>query len=388
MYAALAPTEVPVPRVLGVHPFHQAMLSERVVGENWFSRIADPVERVATAQHFVELLAAWHRIDPATLALAGLAGASAVPDLVRRELDEFDDVLARRGGAIEPALRLTLEWLRSNIPDYDGPAVLVQGDTGPGNFMYADGKVVAVVDWELAHLGDPMDDIAWLCLRATQEPFPDLAARLREYEARSGHVIDEARVGYYELMAEAKLQVMSHRRGGGTGSLAAAGDIGTGLVYGTLHRRLWIEALGRALGVDLPPVAVSVAAPTERGRLYDVVLSELRDGVLPHVDEPRARHRTKSVARLVKYLARVDAYGPAFEACELDDVERLLGERPASSSQARVAIAEAANAGRIADRDLVQHLWRRVARDTELLRPAMGVLADRHWPALDGGSDG
>jgi len=89
--------------------------------------------------------------------------------------------------------------------------VLVQGDTGPGNFMYADGRVVAVVDWELAHLGDPMDDIAWLALRATQEPFTDFPARLREYEALSGYAIDEARVRYYQVMAEAKLQVMGHR---------------------------------------------------------------------------------------------------------------------------------------------------------------------------------
>jgi hypothetical protein len=92
--------------------------------------------------------------------------------------------------------------------------VLVQGDTGPGNFMYAGGRVVAVVDWELAHLGDPMDDIAWLTLRATQEPFPDLPARVGEYEALSGHAIDEPRVRYYQVMAEAKLQVMAHRSGG------------------------------------------------------------------------------------------------------------------------------------------------------------------------------
>ena len=69
-------------------------------------------------------------------------------------------------GVPDPALVFTLRWLRGNVPDVDGPVVLVQGDTGPGNFMFADGRVVAVVDWELAHLGDPMDDIAWLSLRS------------------------------------------------------------------------------------------------------------------------------------------------------------------------------------------------------------------------------
>ena len=77
--------------------------------------------------------------------------------------------------------------------------------------MYSGGRVTAVVDWELAHLGDPMDDIAWLSLRATQEPFTDFPTRLREYEVLSGNRIDEARVHYYQVMAETKLQVMSHR---------------------------------------------------------------------------------------------------------------------------------------------------------------------------------
>ena len=93
----------------------------------------------------------------------------------------------------------------------------MQGDTGPGNFMYSGGRVTAVVDWELAHLGDPMDDIAWLSLRATQEPFTDFPTRLREYEELSGNTIDEDRVHYYQVMAETKLQVMSHRARRGQG---------------------------------------------------------------------------------------------------------------------------------------------------------------------------
>ncbi len=56
-----------------------------------------------------------------------------------------------------------------------------------------------------------MDDIAWLSLRATQEPFTDFPTRLHEYEELSGNRIDEARVHYYQVMAETKLQVMAHR---------------------------------------------------------------------------------------------------------------------------------------------------------------------------------
>ena len=177
VYLALQESPVPVPRVLGVHPVHQAMLSERVQGGNWFSRIPDPGEQEATARDFMTKLAALHSLDPSGLDLPAFPAVTTVGEAVLAELDEWDRVLAARGGTPEPALSFSLRWLRDHIPSYDGPPVLVQGDTGPGNFMYLDGRVTAVVDWELAHLGDPMDDIAWLSLRATQEPFTDFPTR-------------------------------------------------------------------------------------------------------------------------------------------------------------------------------------------------------------------
>ena len=69
VYLALQDGPVPVPRVLGVHPVYQAMLSERVEGGNWFSRIADPAEQEATARDFMTKLAALHGLDATALDL-------------------------------------------------------------------------------------------------------------------------------------------------------------------------------------------------------------------------------------------------------------------------------------------------------------------------------
>lgn len=388
VYLALQDTDVPVPRVLGVHPAHQAMLSVRLAGENWFSRIVDPDEQVRTAQDFMTALAALHRLDVAALDLPGFPRLSTVADAVRYELDEFDRILAARGGEPDPALSFALDWLRRNIPDHDGPVVLVQGDTGPGNFMYRDGSVVAVVDWELAHLGDPMDDIAWLSLRSTQEPFPDLPARLREYETLSGNAIDEGRVRYYRVMAETKLQVMGHRPATPAARYAESdgggGDVGNGLIYGMLHRRLWFEALAACLGLDAPTVErpPSGREVEDHAWLYDAVLAQLRDVVVPRTSDPLAKARGKGLARVVKYLAAIDADGPFYEDRELDDLARLLGDPPPSLPAGRIAVADAVRAGKVNERDYLAYLWRRALRDNELLRPASGVLADRHWPVL------
>ena len=293
VYLALQDTPVPVPRVLGVHPVHQAMLSEHAEGENWFCGITDPAEQEATAHHFMATLAALHALDPRTLDLPAFPPVRTVAEAVHAELDEWERLLAGRGVTPDPALAFSLHWLRRHVPAYDGPPVLVQGDTGPGNFMYQDGRVVVVVDWELAHLGDPMDDIAWLSLRATQEPFGDFPTRMREYEEFSGTAVDAARVAYYRVMAETKLQVMSSRpdpggadgpgAGGEDQPATAGGDVGNGFIYQMLHRRLWLEALADATGLELtapeeprarhgatttgstPPSSASCAAPSCRG---------------------------------------------------------------------------------------------------------------------------
>jgi aminoglycoside phosphotransferase (APT) family kinase protein len=385
VYLALQGTEVLAPTVVAVHPTEQAMLSERVTGENWFSRIRDPDEQLSVARDFMTRLAALHSLDPDELELPGFPSTRSVPELVEHELDEWERVIEFRGGNPDPGLRVSMDWLRANIPDYEGPPVLVQGDTGPGNFMYADGKVVAVVDWELAHLGDPMDDIAWLSLRAVQEPFTHFPDRLADYVALTGNAIDEHRVRYYRVMAETKLLVMSHspggiriRRTGGGG-----GDAGNGLIYGVLHRRLWLEAFADLVGIEeqvaeTPPDL----EPTEADQLFDNVLGQLRDVVAPRIEDPLALQRTKGVARILKYLAEIQRHGGFYEACELDDVEQALGERPIDVGRARAAMAAAVESGKITDADYLRFLWRRVARDNELLRPASGVMADRHWPPL------
>lgn len=259
--------------------------------------------------------------------------------------------------------------------------------------MFADGRVVAVVDWELAHPGDPMDDIAWLSLRATQEPFTDFPARLREYEELSGNTIDEDRVHYYQVMAETKLQVMGHRPDRGTEDdsdarppAAGGGDVGNGFIYAALHRRLWLEALATATDLDLTPAeALRARGQREHDWMYDAVLEQLRDVIVPRTSDPLAQARGKGIARIIKYLARVDVYGAFYDACELDDLEDLLGWRPESVQAGRTAAATAVAAGTVLDDQYLRTLWRRIARETELARPAMGALAERHWPDLRSG---
>ena len=364
VYLALQGAPVPVPRVLGVHPVHQAMLSERVAGETWFSRIrADPAEQEATAKDFMT------KRPCCTPSTCRPSTCPSSPRSRRRRRLSRPSSTSGSGccpsvaATPDPALAFALRWLRGNVPDHAGPPVLVQGDTGPGNFLYAGGRVTAVVDWELAHRGDPMDDIAWLMLRATQEPFTDLPRRLREYEVPRGNAIDEGRVHYYQVMAETKLQVMGHRPDAGpepvpTGTLARRTATlemlsSTRRCIGGCGSRRWRWPPGwssRPPRRERPWTGATTTGCTTPCCPNSVMSS------CPARPTRWLRRGAKGVARLIKYLALVDVYGGWYEACELDDLEALLGRRPESVATGRAAAADAVAAGAVTDRGVPAHV--------------------------------
>ncbi|MFI5040580.1 MAG: phosphotransferase family protein [Acidimicrobiales bacterium] len=384
VYRALRDTAVPVAKLIAVHPTEEAMLLTLVHGENRFSRIDDPARATAVAKDFVRHLAALHRLDVGGLGL-DVGTGDGVPDLVRAQLDEMDALIEFRGGMPEAVLGLALTWLREHVPDFEGPKVLVQGDTGPGNFMYEDDHVTAIVDWELAHLGDPMDDVAWLSLRAVQEPFTDLAARVAEYAELSGHPVAVDRLRYYRVLAEAKIMVMGHGLGVRARSTGpdGGGDPGARLIFGQLHRRLLVEALADVMGLELePPRLPGPTVETERHALFGLVLDQLRNVVSPRVEDGFALQRIKGLARVIKYLEAADRLAVVFDHDELEDLADALGTRPETVAEGRSRLARAVRDRTIEPGAALRVVHRRVARDNELLREASGVLADRHYDPL------
>jgi aminoglycoside phosphotransferase (APT) family kinase protein len=87
---------------------------------------------------------------------------------------------------------------------------IVHGDLRVGNFLAVDGRVTALLDWEMAHLGDPLEDLAWtyrsLWSPERQLPYADFLAR---YEARSGRAVDHQVLRYYRMFNEIKHSVIS-----------------------------------------------------------------------------------------------------------------------------------------------------------------------------------
>jgi aminoglycoside phosphotransferase (APT) family kinase protein len=215
---------VPVPRVLAVCedesllgvPFYvMEYLDGCTITAVTPPALAHPACRAALAEELIAALAALHAVDYEAHGLGGLGRpAGYLERQVRRfaglwEIGRTRDLLA---------LDEVTAWLRANLPA-SGPATIVHGDFRIGNLIYSSAapvRLLGVVDWEMATLGDPLADVGYLCANlsehgdpgnvmtelqpVTREPgFPDSRRLAARYEQLTGRSVADLR--WYRVLA-------------------------------------------------------------------------------------------------------------------------------------------------------------------------------------------
>ena len=170
-YRAFAGSAVPVPKMLWLeetgaaldHPF---FIAEEIEGFQASPQVlfAGGYEAVLprVAERKWTILGEIARADPMALGLHRWMAAPAVDACWRRELDHWEAIFDRSEAEPQPIARAAIRWLRANPPPPARKLCVVHGDYRTGNFLYDEaGEIHAVLDWEMAHLGDPLEDLGW-----------------------------------------------------------------------------------------------------------------------------------------------------------------------------------------------------------------------------------
>ena len=203
--AAAAAAGAPVPRILFAddsvgalgNPF---LICDEIKGETIVRRIQRQLDATGRARLLLQCaqaLAAIHRADP------NLPGLTHEDQLLewRERLDAMGDTTA--------TFEWGFRWLAARKPE-PSPSVLVHGDYRMGNLIVDGSDLAAVLDWELVHVGEAYEDLAWFCIRAWRFGAPaslgagglgSIESFLRAYEQASATTVDRVAFHWWLMLA-------------------------------------------------------------------------------------------------------------------------------------------------------------------------------------------
>jgi aminoglycoside phosphotransferase (APT) family kinase protein len=331
--------------------------------------LADARGRLAAGCGHV--LAAIHRIPPTDV--PGLPGGDPVEQL-RGIVDRL--------GQPHPAFELAFRWLGDNRPPRSAQGV-VHGDFRNGNLIVGPDGIRAVLDWELAHLGDPLEDLGWLCVKAWRfgsllpvGGFGTVDQLVEAYEQTSGTVVDRTALHWWEVLGTLRwgviciVQTVTHLSGTlRSVELAAIGRRVCEVEWDLLGLLAGDDSLDSVL--DQPPVPSSETggcvhdAPTAV-ELLDAVHEFLVSDVMAGT-EGRLRFHARVAGNVVAMVGRQLALGAGQDEEHGRRLDRLGVPDDA-------ALADAIRAGTLDDRtdEVVATVTAAVAAKLAVAHPGYG----------------
>jgi len=218
--ASLESTPVLVPKVYWLEDDEKWLgrpffIMEKLPGTTTPNRLGlfapeNPELRAKIAEQWVKILAHIHTADWKGLGLSFLGVPEAGTDCATREIDKWEKVIDKHKLEPQPILTEALLWLKNNKPEAER-ITLVHGDYKQDNILFENEKITAILDWEMSHLGDPMEDLGWSCMAFYRQDTPLICGLLERekflqyYEDFSGIKVDERNVFFYGVLANVKM---------------------------------------------------------------------------------------------------------------------------------------------------------------------------------------
>ena len=216
-YLAMLDTDIPVPAALFLEndpvwlgqPF--SIMAEVTAGISATVGLNADQRRNIGRQKW-QLLGRLAALDPLLLGFDKITAVPTPAACARQQLDYWAQVIHSDAIHPQPVAAAALRWLYANLPAPAQKLAIVHGDYRSGNFLFEpDGAITAVLDWEMCHIGDPLEDLAWSLDPLWHWDVPGLAGRLLPaaeaiaiWEASSGLQADPMQFHWWRVFAAVK----------------------------------------------------------------------------------------------------------------------------------------------------------------------------------------
>lgn len=360
---------LPVPHVYGFHRGPDAILMDRMPGRANLATADSEEEGRAVLDHYMDLLADLHSLDPQCFEEIGIERPRGAQALGLCDLDRWEQSYRKGKEQPEPLIEFVTGWLKRNVPTEREEVSCLVVDSG--QFLFEQGRVTSLLDVELATLGDPAADLAGMRGRDLAEPLGDLPRAFERYFEKRGARIPKEIIDYHTVRFNLATPYT-------TAPLIADPppeiDLCVYLGWNWVWSRACIEIMADSRGLELEKPHLPDAIQSPFSRSHEFVVDRLRD--LREGKEDSLRYEIDKLYRSARYLQRAEGLGAALAADEAAEIDALLGR--ATTPQDREAELEAFVLEHGADREaeLMQLFSRRCLRQEAIMGPTLRELSD------------
>ncbi|MCB1614643.1 MAG: phosphotransferase family protein [Pseudomonadales bacterium] len=377
VYEILKKYNLPVPEVYGFCPAPEGIVMEHCPGRANLATADSKQEQEAVLDQYIDALAAMHKIPleafeslslpcPTTSEERGLADMAYWEKAFRQQKSRLGE-----RAKPEPLIEFVLLWLKANVPENRDSTVFLHVDSG--QFIFEKNRLTAMLDFELAMLGDPAADLAGLRTRDLSEPLGDLRRAFARYEKITAKKIDSNAVDFHTV----RFAMMTPLP---IAALCACPPTGVNLPqylgwYYT-YSRVSIALIAKKQGITLtePLLPTSSLLANEHQPVYSALRNQIELlKKFPEGDE--IQYQLDIAFRTAVYLQRINDFSAVLEKDNLDDLSVIL-ERPIASMKQGLLLLESMviEKGLSLSSMLVPFFYRYCQRHLFLLGPCLREL--------------
>lgn len=350
---------VVVPHIYGLCPSPKAVIMDQKKGTEVVADLGADEKRKLMFS-YVEMLAKMHSIDIEQFVDIGLKRPTNARDAVLGGLDRYTSVFREMKSKPEPFLEFCLKWLERNVPQDSSKPSIICWDAG--QFLHHEGEITTLLDLELAHLGDPLEDLASIRMREPSFDFGNISEIYEHYATLVGKPVDRETIDYH-CISFAMTNPISH-----FDALLNPSTETNFMVYKKWCNKtsMWaLDLIAQRLNIEIEHLPWPADAKTPFAPAYHHLVDVIND--LPKRDEFEA-YKVGSIARLAEHLKRADEIGAQMTADNVDDLKAFFGVSVPSWEEGEAMLeAFILQAGPERDADIVRLLYRRLERELFLL---------------------